>query len=112
MTRRASSSHGRTLYIRDKISESSKKGNEERAFSSASGNVVLLLLVRLTSLLLLGSLRLLLLWLTLLLLVGDGLEMVEFGLFGRHRRRCRSGTTASLLGLVRTISDLTHSHNG
>jgi hypothetical protein len=59
----------------------------------------------LTILLLLRSPRLLLL-LTLLLLVGNGLEMVELGLFGRHRRRCRSGATASLLGLARTLSDL------
>ena len=54
--------------------------------------------------LLLGSLRLLLLLLALLLLV-DGLEVVELGLFGRHGRRCRSGATASLLGLVRPFSE-------
>ena len=83
-------------------------GNEEQTFPSASRSVILLL-ISLTVLLLLGSLRLLLLLLTLLLLVGDGLEVVKLGLFGRHRRRCRSGTTASLLGLVRTLSDLTHS---
>ena len=67
-----------------------------------------MLLTGLAILLLLGSLWLLLLLLTLLLLVGNGLEVVELGLFGRHRRRYRSGATASLLGLVRTFSDLLH----
>ena len=67
-----------------------------------------MLLTGLAILLLLGSLRLLLLLLALLLLVGNGLEVVELGLFGRHRRRCRSGATASLFGLVRTFSDLPH----
>ena len=106
MARRTSSPYGRTFYTNEISLESQRGGNEEkRTFSSTSRGAILLLRVSLTILLLLGGLGLLLLLLllTLLLLVGNGLEVVELGLFGSHERRCRSGKTAKSFGLVRAL---------